>query len=88
MGDIRAEVLSAIRDGGQAAFSLLPDVGTASSSFLGSFVCNFLKKKKKKDPVIFGSSSFFLIIDDMIALLHSERLLQPLYTVYIQVLCL
>ena len=87
MGDIRAEVLSAIRDGGQAAFSLLPDVGTASGSLLGSMVCTFLKKKKN-DPVIFGSSSFFLIIDDMIALLHSERLLQPLYTVYIQVLCL
>ena len=46
MGDIRAEVLSAIRDGGQAAFSLLPDVGTASGSLLGSMVCTFLKKKK------------------------------------------
>ena len=46
MGDGRAEGLSAIGDGGQAAISLMPDVdGIGSGSLLDSIVSIFLKKQ-------------------------------------------
>ena len=45
MGDGRAEVLSAIGDGGQAAISLTPDVDdTGSGSLLDSILSTLLKK--------------------------------------------
>ena len=45
MGDGRAERLSAIRDGGQAAISLTPDVdGTGSGSLLNSILSTLLNK--------------------------------------------
>ena len=46
MGDGRAEGLSAIGDGGQAAILLMPDVdGTGSGSLLGSILSTLLKKR-------------------------------------------
>ena len=46
MGDVRAEGSSAIRDGGQAAISLTPDVyGTGSGSLLDSILSTLLKKQ-------------------------------------------
>ena len=46
MGDGRAEGLSAIGDGGQAAISLTPDVdGTGSGSLLDSILFTLLKKR-------------------------------------------
>ena len=51
MGYGRAEGSSAIGDRGQAAISLMPDVGgTGSGSLLDSILSNILKK----DPVISG----------------------------------
>ena len=45
MGDGRAEGLSAIGDGGQAAISLMPYVdGTGSGSLLDSILSTLLKK--------------------------------------------
>ena len=45
MGDGRAEGLSAIGDGGQAAISLMPDVdGIGSGSLLDSILSTLLKK--------------------------------------------
>ena len=56
MGDGRAEGLSAVGDGGQAAISLTPDVdGTGSGSLLDSILSTLLKN----NPVMSGSSSFF-----------------------------
>ena len=53
MGDSRAEVLSAIRDGGQAAISLMPDAdGTAPGSLLDSIVCTLKKKTKNQKTMI------------------------------------
>ena len=46
MGDGRAQGLSAIGDGGQAAVSLTPDVdGTGSRSLLDSVLSTLLKKQ-------------------------------------------
>ena len=46
MGDGRAEGLSAIGDGGQAAISLMPDVGgRGSGSLLDSILSTLLKKR-------------------------------------------
>ena len=45
MGDGRAEGLSAIGDGGQAAVALMPDIdGTGSGSLLDSILSTLLKK--------------------------------------------
>ena len=52
MGDGRAEGLSAMGDGGQAAISLTPDVdGTGSGSLMESILSTHLKN----DPVTSGS---------------------------------
>ena len=51
MGDGRAEGLSAMGDGRQAAISLTPEVdGTGSGSLLDSILSTFLKN----DPVMSG----------------------------------
>ena len=48
VGDGRAEGLSAIGDGGQAAMSLILNIdGIGSDSLLDSVLCTLLKKNKK-----------------------------------------
>ena len=50
MGDGRAEGLSAIREEGQAALSLIPHVdGTCPGSLLDSILSALFKKKKYSD---------------------------------------
>ena len=53
MGDGRAEGLSSIGDGGQAAVSLMPDIdGTGSDSLLGSILSSLLKKQSSDTWVV------------------------------------
>ena len=79
MGDGRAEGLSAVGDGGQAAISLMPDIdGTGSGSLLDSILPTLLKKWSSDIWVValfshhrwHGNTG-----------LHSEQLLQPSCTI-------
>ena len=45
MGDGRAEGLSAIREGGQAATSLMPDDGRGSGCLLDSILSSLLQNR-------------------------------------------
>ena len=49
MGDGRAERSSTIRDGGQAAISLTPDVDGTGSGFLLASILSTLLKKRSSD---------------------------------------
>ena len=66
MGDGRAEELSAIGDGGQAAISHMPDLdGTGSGSLLDSFLSTLLKKN---DPVMSGSLLLLCFLPEILGL--------------------
>ena len=87
MGDGRAEGLSATREEGQAALSLIPDVdGTCPGSLLDSILSALFKKK---NHTVISELCLFLAIDRSVALdcvLNGCCNLHVLF--YIQVLCL